>query len=151
MPGRIFPHRQERLRVYRLLLGLAGTVSEVIYGHRELGSSLDGLFVAIAVALGHAENKPMGVSKLAHYLGMSRQTVSRRLDELIKLGVVERKGSVYYISPRRYERIEHLMQANKLIIQACRDVPGNSEQSASAVERTEAAPSVVPKMDTDVF
>lgn len=122
MPYRKLSYRHDRLRNSRLLLDLARVFNESIYGDRPLGASLDGVFIAACIAIGHAENRLMNTSKLAHYLGMSRQTVSRRVDELIKLGVIERAGTYFYISPQRYEQTRLLLRANSLVASACRDL-----------------------------
>lgn len=121
MPYQKLQRRQERLRNARLLLDLARVFSDGIYGEQRLGASLDGVFVMACVAIGHAENRLMTISKLALYLGMTRQTVMRRLNELIQIGAVERAGQYYYVAPQLTERIDrHILRANHIIEAACR-------------------------------
>lgn len=130
MPYKKLALREDRLRPARLLLELARIFNEATYGDSPLGTSLDGLFVLSCVLIGHAENRVMNVSKLAHYLGMTRQTVTRRLNELLKIGIVERTGQYYYISEERNEqpRSLHLRRANNLILAAFREMQRHEGQ-----------------------
>jgi DNA-binding IclR family transcriptional regulator len=64
----------------------------------------------------------MNVSKLSHYLGMKRQSVLRRLNELVDRKVVERSGTHYHIAPSHAGKIDHLLRADRLIVAAFRDL-----------------------------
>jgi hypothetical protein len=113
---------QTFLRPCRLLFDLTHVFADYIYADIPFSDSLDGVFVLICVAIGHAENRPMNVSKLSHYIGMSRQTVLRRLNELISRSVVERTGMYYYIASAYAAKIDHLIRTDKLIAEAFRDM-----------------------------
>ncbi len=57
--------------------------------------------VLCQVLIGHVENRPMTKSDLARFLEMSRRTVGRRLQALIKLGILERHGQTYWLVKTR--------------------------------------------------
>lgn len=123
MPYQKLARRSERLRNARLALDLARVVNDSIYGNQPFGHHMDGVFILMCVVIGHAENRLMNVSKIAHYLGMTRQTVTRRLEELIALQVIERGGQYYYIDQRFTERGDFfLSRANNLIEATCREL-----------------------------
>jgi DNA-binding IclR family transcriptional regulator len=79
------------------------------------GSTIDGLFVSACVVMGHAENRPMTATKIAHYLRMPRTTVLRKLDELEKLNMIERRGTVFVIPAKRGSTSSHVERSVKLI------------------------------------
>ena len=56
--------------------------------------------ICCCVALGSLENKPFSVTKIAAYMHMPRNTVTRRLERLVQhWGVIERRGKSYYLRP----------------------------------------------------
>ena len=71
----------ERLRFYRCLTRIFQT--ERAYG----GDAIDAIILR-AVAIGRIEQKPMNISSLADYLGLPRQTVSRRVNRLAERGLI---------------------------------------------------------------
>jgi len=105
-----------RLHVARLLVELGKLLQESVYGSQaNFGSTIDGLFVSACVLIGHAENRPMSASKIAHYLRMPRTTVLRKLDELEKLNMIERRGTVFVIPAKRSSSSDHIERSVKLI------------------------------------
>lgn len=56
------------------------------------------LLVYWCVLIGHIDGRPMNASKVAHYLDLPRTTVLRKLSDLVRLAIVERKGSAYVLS-----------------------------------------------------
>lgn len=63
--------------------------------------------VAVAVMLGHAEARPMTSSCIAARLKMPRSSVLRRLDLLIKHGLIRRIKDKYYLEPERAKKVPH--------------------------------------------
>jgi hypothetical protein len=94
VPHRI-PRLEEALIHARLILGMVRHVQETYAPFRRFGADLEVEIVGLAVFLGHAESRPMGLSKLADFLQMPRATVLRKLDLLMKLGLVEKMGRSY--------------------------------------------------------
>lgn len=64
--------------------------------------------VAVAVMLGHAEGHPMSASEIARLVQMPPSTVLKRLNTLIKHGVILRIEDKYYLEPDRASRVPHL-------------------------------------------
>jgi predicted transcriptional regulator len=54
-----------------------------------------------AVVIGQAESRPMTAHKIAQYVGAPRTTVIRRLDNLVALGAIVRRGTRYYMTTER--------------------------------------------------
>ncbi len=93
----------------------------VVGDDKELRRSVDAptiSWIAAAVALGHAEGRPMNASKIADFLDLDRDTVRRKLEIMIALHVITRDGDDFFIEPtraanvpperrRRYARIFH--------------------------------------------
>ena len=89
---------------------MAKTVHASIYGEdANFGANIDGVFVACSVLIGQVENRPMTANKISLYLGVKRPTVYRKLQELVDLDVLVRKGRVYFVSPRRLSTDEHVL------------------------------------------
>lgn len=62
--------------------------------------------VACGVMVGTAEGKPMTASKLSLYLDLPRTTILRKLDQLISMGVVERRpGATFVIAADRAKNL----------------------------------------------
>jgi len=78
----------QRLEVIRLL-------DRLYQGERHLGArDIIDVLILRTVAMGKMEGRPMDVSGLSYYLGLSRQTVGRRIKGLEEQGalVVETQG-----------------------------------------------------------
>lgn len=63
--------------------------------------------VAVAVMLGHAEGHPLNASQIAKRIKMPRTSVLRRLEALIKSGLIKRISGKYYLEPDRAKRVPH--------------------------------------------
>ena len=57
------------------------------------GTRLETFFIALCVALGDIEGKPLSMANMR----VPRTTVIRRLDRLQRWGLVDRQGRYYYI------------------------------------------------------
>ena len=78
----------QRLEVIRLL-------DRLYQGERHLGArDIIDVLILRTVAMGKMEGRPMDVSALSYYLGLSRQTVGRRIKGLEEQGAlaVETQG-----------------------------------------------------------
>jgi len=95
MPNLEYAQRAQRIAILRLVLYTMLEHRKSMFGTMALPRGDDDATVLLfmAVALGHAEGKPMGASKLAQYLDM--------LDRLMELGLVVKQGHNFLIVPTR--------------------------------------------------
>jgi hypothetical protein len=102
-PPEEIPHREARNRVAHLVVDLVRIAYDAIYPERRgaLAADFDIVLVACAIVIGHTEGRPMTASKIAHYLGMPRTTVLRRLDALVAADFAARAGKSYVLSARQ--------------------------------------------------
>jgi hypothetical protein len=61
------------------------------------GTRLETFFIALCVALGDIEGKPLSMAKITAHMRVPRTTVIRRLDRLQRWGLINRQGRYYYI------------------------------------------------------
>lgn len=106
----------ERLRLAHMLVGMSKMVHASFFGSDgNFGADVDAIFIACAVQIGHSEKRPMSATKIAHYLGIPRTTVLRKLDTLIQLNIVERVRHVYFITAERMATDDHIIDGlNKI-------------------------------------
>jgi DNA-binding transcriptional ArsR family regulator len=92
---------RERAHLGRSLLNFMRIVRDAHAPDLTLGEVGDLLFtVAIEVFIGHAFKRPMVLSELARNLEMPRDTVRRKLQRLIEIGLVERIDHRYYMTAK---------------------------------------------------
>ena len=87
---------RERAHLGRSLLNFM-RIARDAHTPGELG---DLLFTAIEVFIGHAFERPMLLSELSRNLEMPRNTVRRKLQRLIEIGLVERIDQRYYMTAK---------------------------------------------------
>lgn len=63
-----------------------------------VGANLDRVFIYGAVLIGHVEARPRSATKISALLEMPRTNVVRGLDQLMKAGVVVRRGFNFQLS-----------------------------------------------------
>ena len=104
MPVRAKPliKDDQRRALCLMFLDVARMVKREYMPGERFGSHMEALYVAICVAIGHMERRPFTVAKLAAYLEAPRTNVIRRLDHLIKWGLVERRGQHYFLVEHRF-------------------------------------------------
>ena len=104
------PYEQHRSIVWRLVMDLMrARHKSVLNKGRPLGPDIMLLFVLASVAATANKGLPATASKIAFYLEMPRETVRRRLQELVELGLVEREGDSYRQIARLTElQIKHV-------------------------------------------
>lgn len=122
MPWRKLAHRRERARVYKLMLELSRVMHESAFNGASFGSTIDAVFVGCCVGLGHAEDRPMTATKIAHYLNMPRTTVLRKLDELIEANVVRRVGNFYLVAEERFDQVDWLQRCTVAIVSHAKEI-----------------------------
>jgi len=66
------------------------------------GSILGASFVGVCIALGHMQERPFTVAKLAAYVEMPRTTVRRKVHMLERLSLVQRRGNFYYLNEEKF-------------------------------------------------
>ena len=89
---------RQRLVLCRLMIDMMRTVHGAYAPASEpFGTRLETFFIALCVALGDIDGKPFSVAKIAAYMRVPRTTVVRRLDQLRRWGLIERRGRRYYV------------------------------------------------------
>jgi biotin operon repressor len=82
------------------------------------GARLETFFIGLCVAMADIEGKPLSVAKITGYMGVPRTTVIRRLNQLQKWGLIDRRGRRYYtrektlnslIGLRSYQQVRHIL------------------------------------------
>jgi DNA-binding MarR family transcriptional regulator len=117
--------RQARYTTAMALLAALRAISVVRY-QGELGPNIVPIVLALTVYIGQFEGRPFTAHKLAQYLRMPRPTVTRKLDKMVKDGVLERQGSYYTV---RNEHLDHgealgmMRELAQIIYSACRFLP----------------------------
>jgi predicted transcriptional regulator len=106
-------HRLERLALAKAYIELTRVMVDSVFGKNPADHSL--LLIGTAIMVGHAENKPMNATKIAHYVGLPRSTVIRKLNEFLRIGVIVRQDNVYLLSPERAQnRTKHVTEAMRI-------------------------------------
>ena len=110
---------QQRLVLCRLMIDIMRTVHGAYAPVTEpFGTRLETFFIALCVALGDIDGKPFSVAKIAAYMHMPRTTVIRRLDQLQRWGLIDRRGRRYYthektlnslIGMRSYQQVRRIL------------------------------------------
>ena len=100
-PPQRFPLARERMLMSRLYLGLIRSITDD-YGAAFAAQSDSATLRAIGiyVFLRTLTCSPPQVNAIAHALKLPRQTVLRRLQELVKQGYVERVGNAYRVTDK---------------------------------------------------
>ena len=110
---------QQRLVLCRLMIDIMRNVHGAYAPVSEpFGTRLEIFFIALCVALGDIDGKPFSVAKIAAYMHMPRTTVIRRLDQLQRWGLIDRRGRHYYthektlnslIGMRSYQQVRRIL------------------------------------------
>jgi len=74
--------------------------------------------VAVAAMLAHAEGHAMNVSELAARLRMPRTSVLRRLNVLVRGGLIVKIEDRYYLEPGRAEHVPYLAKFTLILSKA---------------------------------
>jgi biotin operon repressor len=91
-------HARQRWVLCRLTVNMMRTVHGAYAPVSEpFGNRLETFFVGLCVAIGDIEGKPFSVAKIALYMHVPRTTVIRRLDQLRRWGLIDRRGRHYYV------------------------------------------------------
>jgi hypothetical protein len=109
MPDLKFRNRQtrvsldqlrERVRLIACYVDLTRAFCDLVFTGRDpkSGPRLETILVLACVTVSEAEGRSTSVTKLASYSGLPRQTVYRRLEELIDLGKVVRSKKSYCLA-----------------------------------------------------
>jgi biotin operon repressor len=110
---------RQRLVRCRLMIDIMRTVHGTYAPLSEpFGKRLETFFIGLCVALGDIDGKPFSVAKIAAYMRVPRTTVIRRLDQLRRWGLIDRRGRHYYmhektlnslIGMRSYQRVRCIL------------------------------------------
>jgi DNA-binding transcriptional ArsR family regulator len=91
---------RERAHLGRALINFMRIVRDAHAPDLTLGEVGDLLFTALEVFIGHAFERPMALSELSRNLELPRDTVRRKLQRLIEIGLVERIDQHYYMTAK---------------------------------------------------
>ena len=106
-------HRLERLALAKAYIALTRVMVDSVFGEKAADHSL--LLIGTAIMIGHAENRPLNATKIAHYIGMPRSTVIRKLNEFLRAGVIARQGNVYLLSEERaHNQTKYVTEAMRI-------------------------------------
>ena len=110
---------RQRLVLCRLMIDMMRTVHGAYAPASErFGTRLETFFIALCVALGDIDGKPVSIAKIASYVRVPRTTVIRRLNRLQSSGLIDRQGRRYYIREktlnsligmRSYEQVRRIL------------------------------------------
>jgi hypothetical protein len=98
MPSKIKLAKQ-RLTICKLVMLV---VAECCTNYLETdmaAAASDELMLCVAVLIGQLEGRPMTASKIAAYAGMNRVTTIRKLGDLQRRGLAEKRASGVYVLP----------------------------------------------------
>jgi DNA-binding IclR family transcriptional regulator len=88
---------RERAIVAKLMLDTMREFGAAYLKRKRFGSSADELLLLAAVLVGQAEGRPMATAKVAEYAGVARPSAIRKLDRMVKRGIVEKVDGRYLI------------------------------------------------------
>jgi DNA-binding transcriptional ArsR family regulator len=91
---------RERAHLGRSLINFMRIVRDAHAPDLTPGEVGDLLFKAIEVFVGHAFERPMALSELSRNLELPRDTVRRKLQRLIEMGLVEDIDHHYYMTTK---------------------------------------------------
>jgi hypothetical protein len=110
---------RQRLVLCRLMIDIMRNLHGAYAPASEpFGGRLETFFIGLCIALGHFEQKPFSITKVAAYMRVPRTTVMRRLERLQSWGLVRRQGRRYYVDDgalnsvlglRSYQHIRRLL------------------------------------------
>ena len=87
-----------------------------------LGREVDTYLVSGAVLIGHATKRPRTAAQISRLLKIPRPTVIRKLNRLVHLGFIEKKGTYYQTLDRQGFDYSPLSNAAAVITQAAREL-----------------------------
>ena len=95
-------HRaEERALIARLVLGLIRVIHRSRFGKaNSMVCQVETLLVSGAVLLGEIDGHPRTSSEIARIVGIPRPTAVRKLNELIRREVVQRRGKRYFMNEK---------------------------------------------------
>jgi biotin operon repressor len=116
---RAIKNARQRVVLCRLMIDMMRTVHGAYAPASEpFGTRLETFFVGLCVTLGDIEGNPFSVAKIAAYMRVPRTTVIRRLDQLQRWGLIDRRGRRYYVQEkalnslvgmRSYEQVRRIL------------------------------------------
>lgn len=118
MPKQIplaIPEGRRALSEMFIDLALAFHATTVPVGQEPPETDANTALVAVAVMLGHAEGRPLNASQIAKRIRMPRTTVLRRLEALIKGGLIKRINGKYYLEPDHARHAPHRDRFNLIL------------------------------------
>jgi predicted Rossmann fold nucleotide-binding protein DprA/Smf involved in DNA uptake len=87
----------QRVQVARSMLDAMRRFSVGLVPPDRFGADANDLALFAGLLIGTAEGRPMNATKLAHYVGIPRPSVIRKLDALTRRGLVERTGGGFVL------------------------------------------------------
>jgi hypothetical protein len=108
----------ERATALRLIINLVCLANDAFFKGKK--NDATAVMVGVVVQLGHAVGKPLTEAQVARQTHVPRSTVARKLEMLIKHGVITRDGKYYLIAPDRAAKLPIDLRARyaKVLLQA---------------------------------
>lgn len=78
------------------------------------GARLETIFVGLCVLIGHIEDRPFSVAKIAAYMHVPRAAVMRRLKRLHSWGLIDRRGHRYYMREKALNSFMGMRSYNQI-------------------------------------
>jgi DNA-binding transcriptional ArsR family regulator len=118
------PELRERAQIARLFLNLMRTSRNALAPGMTLYKWSGYVAIGSQVLIGQAQGRPLTASDIARHLEMPRPTVLRRLKTMTKLGIVERKGRLYFRGSARAadETHDHMQEQMRNLRLICAEL-----------------------------
>jgi biotin operon repressor len=117
---------RQRVVLCRLMIDMMRTVHGAYAPASEpFGTRLETFFVGLCVTLGDIEGNPFSVAKIAAYMRVPRTTVIRRLDQLQRWGLIDRRGRRYYVQEKALNSLVGMrsyQQVRRILSKATREL-----------------------------
>jgi IclR helix-turn-helix domain len=99
-------HAEIRVGLWHMILDMMKEGHRFRFPGRAFGPDLELYFLFCTAVMMDVEKKPVRASALARYLEMPNETVRRRMDKLVELGLLERDGKLFKPTPqgKRFRR-----------------------------------------------
>lgn len=95
MPKREQDAAHMRLAIWEMVLELLRRAHATHFPGGQLGHDLPSLLILGAVIASQTRGLPASAGKIGSYLGYSRETVRRHMDDLVARGLLQKTGRLY--------------------------------------------------------
>jgi DNA-binding MarR family transcriptional regulator len=126
------PIHSQHIALWRLHLESARLIHAAFFPAGRLGTDIGLVYVLGAVVVRHSERRASHASGLTRYLGMPRETVRRKLDQLVRRGLIRREGQRYAPTEKTLETVSPLSRLAQMIRDAADNLSAEGPEQARA-------------------